>query len=108
MNAGPDSLGISLLKNGQDIRDIQDQELEQLLGEYQDIFRNELPEGLPPKRAVDHEINTGSESPANKNAYPLSVQQLREQTKQVEDLLRCGLIHKNVSIWDTLELKVYQ
>ena len=57
MNTGLESPGILLLKNGQDIRDIQDQELEQLLDEYQDVFCKELPESLPPKRAVDHEIN---------------------------------------------------
>jgi hypothetical protein len=51
---------------GSDLDQIQDSELEWLLGEYQDIFRNELPEGLPPKRAVDHEINTGSESPVER------------------------------------------
>jgi len=94
-----ESPGIPLLKNGQDIRDVQDQELERLLGGYKDIFRNELPEDLPPKRALDHVINTGSESPANKNAYPLSVQQLREQTKQVEDLLKRGFIRESVSPW---------
>ena len=78
---------------------MSDLELERLLSEYPDIFCSELPEGLPPKRAVDHEINTSSESPANKNAYPLSVQQLREQTKQIEDLLKRGLIRESVSLW---------
>src|SRR5436305_374185 len=98
-SSNPESPGISLLKNGQDIRDIEDEELKQLLGEYKDIFREESPEGLPPKRALDHEINTGSESPANKNAHPLSVQQLREQTKQVEYLLKRGFIRESVSPW---------
>jgi hypothetical protein len=83
----------------QDLGDIQNQELRELLGEYRDIFRNELLEGLPPKRAVDHEINTGSEAPVNKNAYALSVQQLREQTKQVEDLLKRGVLRESVSPW---------
>jgi hypothetical protein len=48
---------------------------------------------------VDHEINTGSEAPLNKNAYALSVQQLREQTKQVEDLLKRGVLRESVSPW---------
>ena len=83
--------------NDEGVREIQDKEVKQLLNEYLDIFRNDLPEGLPPKRAVDHEINTGSEGPVNKNAYPLYVQQLREQIKHVEDLLKCGILHESVS-----------
>ena len=73
-SSGLESLDIQSLKNGQDIHDIDDLELQQLLGEYKNIFRNEMPEGLPPKRAIEHEINTGSESPVNRNAYPLSIQ----------------------------------
>src|SRR5436309_3377949 len=33
------------------------------------------------------------------NAYPLSAQQLREQTRQIEELLRRGLIRESVSPW---------
>ena len=47
----------------------------------------EPPVGLPPRRTVDHAIETGEASPTNRNAYPLSVQQLQEQTCQIEELL---------------------
>jgi len=83
----------------QEFDDIEDPTLQKLLGEYNDIFRNELPEGLPPKRAVDHAIDTGDERPVNKNAYPLSAQQLREQIKQIENLLERGLIRESASPW---------
>src|SRR5438876_9897774 len=73
--------------------------LKRLLKEYKDIFREELPDGLPPKRAVDHAIDTGDHSPVNKNAYPLSVQQLQEQVQQIEDLLKRGLIRESISPW---------
>ena len=73
--------------------------LRRLLKEYQNVFREELPEGLPPRRAVDHAIETGDASPVNKNAYPLSVQQLQEQTRQIEELLQRGLIRESVSPW---------
>ena len=73
--------------------------LPKLLRKYKDVFRDELPEGLPPKRAVDHVINTGNEGPMNRNAYPLSVQHLREQTKQVDELLKRGLIRESISPW---------
>jgi hypothetical protein len=45
-------------------------ELGQLSQEYEDIFREDLPDGLPPKHVVDHIIDMGDHCPANKNAYP--------------------------------------
>jgi hypothetical protein len=70
-----------------------------LIHEYQDIFREDLPEGLPPRCAVDHVIDTGNHPPSNTNAYPLSVAQLHEQQKQVEGLLERGLIRESTSPW---------
>jgi hypothetical protein len=48
-------------------------ELGQLSQEYEDIFHEDLPDGLPPKRVVDHTIDTGDHCPANKNAYPFPI-----------------------------------
>jgi hypothetical protein len=73
--------------------------LRKLLRKYKDVFRTELPDGLPPRRAVDHAIETGDANPINKNAYPLSVQQLQEQARQVDELLQRGLIRESVSPW---------
>ena len=61
-----------------------DKPFKDLLGEYKDCFREDVPEGLPPVRDIDHAIETGEERPLNRNAFPLSEKQLREQTKQVE------------------------
>jgi len=90
---------LSALNDIREIGDVNSPELEKLLEEYTDIFREELPEGLPPRREVDHTIDTGSEKPVNRNAYPLSAQQLREQSKQVESLLKRGLIRESASPW---------
>src|SRR5437762_12903684 len=73
--------------------------LKRLLKEYKDIFREELPDGLPPKCAVDHAIDMCDHSQVNKNTYPLSVQQLQEQVQQIEDLLKHGLIRESISPW---------
>ena len=73
--------------------------LDHVVHEYRDIFCEDLPKGLPPKRAVDHTIDTGDHSPVNKNAYPLSVQRLQEQTRQIEELLTKGWIRESVSPW---------
>ena len=74
-------------------------ELQETLDEFKDVFRNELPAGLPPKRSVDHEIDTGDAVPVNRNAYPLSVSQLKKQSRQMEDLLKRQLIRESVSPW---------
>ena len=82
-----------------DLEKLDDPMIKSLLGEYPDIFIDELPSGLPPKRTIDHAIETGTARPTNKNPYPLSSQQLREQAKQVDDLLKRGLIQESVSPW---------
>ena len=76
------------------------------MGEFRDVFREDLPAGLPPNRAVDHVINTGNEQPSNCNAYQLSVSQLEEQTRQVEKLLLRDLIRESTSPWGALVLFV--
>ena len=79
---------------------VQDPELQKLLDEFRDVFRNELPDELPPQRAVDHEINTGNEASSNHNAYPLSIVQLQEQIKQIDALFKHGLIQESTSPWE--------
>lgn len=36
---------------------LQQKELEKLLTEFNDVFLDQLPAGLPPKRVVDHHID---------------------------------------------------
>ena len=52
--------------------------LEKLLKEYKDIFQKELLDRLSSKCGIDHAIETGNACPVNKNAYPLSVEQLKK------------------------------
>src|SRR5579859_6115849 len=92
--------GIPRLNSLQDLVDnTDDPEIQNILKEYKDIFREELPKELPPKRKVDHVIDTGNEQPVNKNAHPLSKQQLEEQANQVSALLERGLIRESASAW---------
>ena len=56
-----------------------------LLKEFKDVFHEELPEGLSPRRAFDHVIETGNVSPINRNAFVVGAAPL-EQTRQIEDL----------------------
>ena len=84
MNSSEENLGIA------GVADLS-KELQDLLDGFRDVFRNELPDELPPRRGVDHAIDTGNERPVNRNAYQLSVQQLDEQARQIEKL---GLIQE--------------
>ena len=82
--------GIPRLNSLQDlVENTSDRQIKEILREYEDIFREELPKTLPPKRKVDHFIDTSNEQPVNKNAYPLSKQQLEEQAKQVSHKREC-------------------
>jgi hypothetical protein len=76
-------------------------ELQVLLDEFLDVFRNSFPEGLPPQRDVDHVIDTQNQAPSNRNAYELSVIQLEDQTKQIDALLSRYLIQGSTSPWGT-------
>src|SRR5437667_6615916 len=42
--------------------------IQRLLKEYTDVLREELPDGLPPVRSIEHAIDMGSERPFNRNA----------------------------------------
>jgi hypothetical protein len=72
---------------------------EKVVHKHAKCFRSELPDQLPPKRVVEHVIETADARPVNLPAYPLSQSQLEEQTKQVLDMLDKGLIRTSSSPW---------
>ena len=43
----------------------QDQKMQSLLNEFADVFKEKLPDQLPPSRGLVHEINTGDSDPVN-------------------------------------------
>ena len=59
--------------------------------DYRDLFPDKLPYGPPPKRLVDHEIETvPGETPPHKSPYRLSSSEMEELRRQVETLLEQG------------------
>ena len=53
--------------------------LKGILEDYRDIFPSNPPYGLPPKRQLDHEIDTGpGEAPPHKSPYRLSSTEMKE------------------------------
>jgi hypothetical protein len=76
----------------------QDPEVKQLLEEYQDVFPDELPKELPPSRSVDHkiEIVPGSKPPS-RPTYKLSLSEMEELKRQLEDLVTHQFIQPSQS-----------
>ncbi|XP_076890589.1 uncharacterized protein LOC143541706 [Bidens hawaiensis] len=69
-----------------------------LLDEFQDVFRDEIPAGLPLMRDIQHCIDfiPGSSIP-NKPAYRMNPKEFAELHRQVNELLEKGLIRKSMS-----------
>ncbi|XP_071909750.1 uncharacterized protein [Coffea arabica] len=59
--------------------------------EYQDVFPEDIPNGLPPLRGIEHQIDfiPGSSLP-NKEPYRTNPEETKEQQRQVEELLSKG------------------
>ncbi|GFR52906.1 hypothetical protein Agub_g15551 [Astrephomene gubernaculifera] len=74
----------------------KDPQVEALLEEYADVFR-EIP-GLPPMRPVDHTIPLMPEAqPVSRPMYRHSPLELDEVKRQVTDLLKKGMIRPSTS-----------
>ncbi|XP_027082339.2 uncharacterized protein [Coffea arabica] len=66
--------------------------------EYQDVFPEDIPTGLPPLRGIEHQIDfiPGSSLP-NKAPYRTNPEETKEQQRQVEELLSKGWIQESPS-----------
>lgn len=70
---------------------------QEVISRFLRSFKRILPE-LPPRRERDHSIPTGETVSINQAAYRLSGPQLKELLKQIEDLLKKGLIRDPPSL----------
>ena len=67
--------------------------VEQTLKKYDELLTEELPDGLPPQRAADHQIDTGTDSkPPHRPLFQLSPAELEAANEYVETLLKKGKI----------------
>ncbi|XP_024009250.1 uncharacterized protein LOC112084361 [Eutrema salsugineum] len=66
--------------------------------EYRDVFPGENPEGLPPIRGIEHQIDfiPGASLP-NKPAYRTNPVETKELEKQVTELMKKGHIRESMS-----------
>ena len=75
-----------------------DPRIRDLVSEYIDVFPDELPKELPPERAIDHRIDLLPDSvPVSKPTYKMSLAEMDELRRQIDDLMSRGLIRPSTS-----------
>ncbi|XP_057951001.1 uncharacterized protein LOC131145835, partial [Malania oleifera] len=69
-----------------------------LLQEYDDVFPNEVPSGLPPLRGIEHQIDfvPGAAIP-NRPTYRSNPEETKELQRQVEELMAKGHVRESMS-----------
>ncbi|KAK1601925.1 hypothetical protein QYE76_027030, partial [Lolium multiflorum] len=76
--------------------------------EFQDVFPDELPHGLPPLRGIEHRIDLIPGAPLpNRAAYRTNPEDTKEIQRQIQDLLAKGLstllrtlVKTNLKSWE--------
>ncbi|XP_048227283.1 uncharacterized protein LOC125369308, partial [Ricinus communis] len=65
---------------------------------YEDLFPEEIPNGLPPKRGIEHQIDfiPGASIP-NRPAYRCNPEETKEIEKQVSELMEKGYVRESMS-----------
>lgn len=70
----------------------------QIMSKYKDVFPDNLPRMLPPKRTIDHEIQLElNHTPPSRPTYRLSPPEMDELKKQLAELTEQGFIRPSVS-----------
>ncbi|KAH9680002.1 Endonuclease [Citrus sinensis] len=66
--------------------------------DFDDVFPNEVPNGLPPIRGIEHQIDfvPGATIP-NRPAYRSNPEETKELQRQVEELLEKGYVRESMS-----------
>ena len=80
------------------MNDASNQMTKALVEEFSDVFQDKLP-GLPPKRDIEHVIDTGDAAPISRPPYKMSPRELDELRRQLKELLDLGLIRPSSSPW---------
>jgi hypothetical protein len=78
-----------------------------LLQEYEDVLPNDVPNGLPPVRGIEHQIDfvPGATIP-NRPTYRSNPKETKELQRQVEELMANGHVRESMSPCAVLVLLV--
>ena len=69
-----------------------------LLQDYEDVFPDEVPHGLPPLRGIEHQIDFVPGAPIpNWLAYRSNPKETKELQRHVEELLSKGYVRDSIS-----------
>jgi hypothetical protein len=69
-----------------------------VLQEYKDLFPDEVPPGLPPKRGIEHQIDLVPGAPLlNRPPYHTNLEETKEIQRQVQELLDKGYVKESLS-----------
>ena len=72
--------------------------LNRIKKEFEDVFPDKLPPGLPPKRSVDHHIDLEEGAvPSSRPDYKKSLPEYDEMQRQINEMLERGEIRPSVS-----------
>ena len=72
-----------------------------LLQVYKDLFPDEIPNGLPPKRGIEHQIDfIPGASILNRQTYRTNPEETKEIQKQVSELMEKVMFMKAESMCD--------
>ena len=72
--------------------------MQKLIEKYGDVFRSDLPSGLPPMREVGHEIIVEEDAkPPHRSLYQLSPAELKAAKEYIVELLKNGKIRPSKS-----------
>ena len=76
----------------------EQKEVTNIIQEFREVFPDDLPTGLPPKRFIDHKINlVPGATPTFRNYHRLSPQDMDELKVHLKDLLDHGFIRESHS-----------
>ena len=75
--------------------------LRDIVDEYRNVFPEKLSKGRPPKREIDHSIETDPEAqPPNRAPYRLGPAEQDDLEAQIRDLVAHGFIRPSASLYD--------
>lgn len=96
---GSSKVTVNSLQEGQTSQDAQLADLsKEIIAEFQDVFPEELPDGLPPKRNMVHRIDEKEGSiPVNGPIYRLSHKELETLRKYLQEEVNAGRINPSCS-----------
>ena len=78
--------------------EIQDGPISELLAEFDDVFPNDLPPGLPPIRGIEHQIDLIPGCPLpNKAAYRCNPEETKELQRQIIELMDRVYVRESMS-----------